>query len=264
MFSVLILTKNEQKNLPECLRSVGEGADVVVLDSFSGDETMQLARAAGAHVSQRAFTDFADQRNYAHTAGLLRCEWTLHLDADERCTPELFVELEKIAAENPPELDGFFIAPKMFFQGRWIRRSTDFPAWQARFVRTKTFRFIEVGHGQREAAEMRMGKISASYTHILDACTDAEWEEKHRRYARAEAAELAANPPRWSELKNVFAAADPLARRRTLKRLWSLLPARPLLRFIAQFFLRGGFLDGPAGFHYCLRLARYERMIVGS
>lgn len=103
---------------------------------------------------------------------------------------------------------------------------------------------------------MRMGRLAASYLHDLSSGGDAEWLEKHRRYARAEAkAHLAASPPAsWRQLLG----ADSLKRRRALKQLSYRLPARPFLRFIYQYFVRGGLLDGRAGLHYCQLLARYE------
>jgi hypothetical protein len=144
----------------------------------------------------------------------------------------------------------------MLWEGRWIPRSTDFPAWQARFVRAPQFEFVEVGHGQREAPHMRMARLRESYLHDLSSGGETEWLEKHRRYARAEARRhLAANTkPAWRDLLG----SEPLRRRRALKHFSYTLPARPLLRFLYQYVLRGGFLDGRAGLHYCRLLARYE------
>jgi len=212
-------------------------------------------------VLTRAFTDFADQRNWAHVHAEFRHEWVWHLDADERFTPELRAECEAIAARPPPDLDGFFVAPRMLFMGRWIRHSTDFPAWQTRFVRTRGFRFVQVGHGQREAPEMRVGRLRSSYEHLISAATPAEWLEKHARYAREEAAVIRAHPLRWGgELRPLW-HGPALERRRAAKRLWFRLPARPWLRFAYQYLWRGGWLDGYPGFCYCLRLSRYERLI---
>lgn len=253
-YSVLILTLNEERDLPACLASVPGCDDVVVLDSGSTDRTAEIARAAGARVFARAFDNFAGQRNHAHRAIAFRHAWVFHLDADERMTPELDAECRAAAART--DVDGFYVAPKMLWAGEWLRRSTDYPAWQARFARAASFTFVEVGHGQREAPGTRMGWLRASYTHDLSSGGDAEWLEKHRRYARIEArrhvAEQNAVP-----LRQLF-SGDALLRRRAIKHFSYRLPARPLLRFGYQYLLRGGFLDGPAGFHYCRLLARYE------
>jgi glycosyltransferase involved in cell wall biosynthesis len=253
-YSVVILTLNEERDLPRCLASIRTCDDVVVLDSGSTDRTTTLARTAGARVFERSFDNFAGQRNHAQRNISFRHRWVFHLDADEQLTPELDAECRSAASRS--DLDGFFVAPKMLWEGRWIRHCTDFPAWQARFVRAPDFQFVEVGHGQREASDMRMDFLQSNYLHDLSSGGEAEWLERHRRYAQAEAQHLL-NRKVTSGWREVF-SPDRLQRRRALKRLSYALPGRPVLRFIYQYLLRGGFLDGNAGLHYCRLLARYE------
>ena len=253
MFSVLILTLNEERDLPRCLASAAGCDDLVVLDSGSSDRTAELARAAGARVFTRRFDDFAGQRNYAQREIPFRHRWVFHLDADERLTPALLAECASASARE--DVDGFLVAPKMLFGGRWLPHCTDYPAYQARFVRAPEFRFVQVGHGQREAPEMRLGRLEANYLHELVSGGVEEWLEKHRRYARAEARlHRSTDAPSWREL----CGGARLERRRALKRLSYALPCRPALRFLYQYVLRGGWLDGRAGLRYCLLLARYE------
>jgi glycosyltransferase involved in cell wall biosynthesis len=254
MYSVLILTLNEERNLPRCLASVHGCDDIVVLDSGSTDRTAAIAREAGARVVTRAFDDFAGQRNYAQREISFRHPWVFHLDADEQFTPELATECH--AAAQRSDLDGFLVAPRMMWEGHWIPHCTDFPAWQARFVRAPQFEFIQVGHGQREAPHMRTAQLSANYLHDLSSGGEAEWLDKHRRYARAEARAHVANAAH-AYFADLF-ARERLVRRRALKRLSYALPFRPTLRFIYQYVLRRGFLDGRTGFRYCRLLARYE------
>jgi glycosyltransferase involved in cell wall biosynthesis len=259
-YSVLILTLNEERNLPRCLAS-GRGCDdIVVLDSGSTDRTEAIAREAGARVFTRAFDTFAGQRNHAQRAIAFRHPWVLHLDADEQMTPELDAECRATAGRT--DVDGCYVAPKMLWNGHWIPHCTDYPAWQARFVRAPQFTFIDVGHGQREAPDMRMDRLRANYLHDLSAGGETEWLEKHRRYARAEARQYLADDC-GVRLGDLF-AGEKLRRRRALKRLSYALPARPLLRFIYQYGLRGGFLDGAAGLRYCRLLARDEGFTTGA
>ncbi|MBI5692636.1 MAG: glycosyltransferase family 2 protein [Verrucomicrobia bacterium] len=257
MFSVVVLTLNEERDLPRCLASAAASDDLVVLDSGSTDRTVAIARAAGARVFTRRFDHFAGQRNFAQTEIPFRHRWVFHLDADEQLTPELVAECQRAAART--DVDGFFAAPRMLWEGKWIPRCTDFPAWQARFVRVPEFRFVEVGHGQREAPGQRMERLQSSYLHDLSSGGESEWLEKHRRYARAEAAAHLASgsPPPWRDLL----AGDALRRRRALKRVSFALPGRPALRFVYQYFLRGGWLDGAAGLRYCRLLSRYEGFV---
>jgi glycosyltransferase involved in cell wall biosynthesis len=260
-FSVLVLTLNEEADLPLCLASVAGCDDVVLLDSGSTDRTLAIASAAGARTFHRPFDGFAGQRNYAQREIPFRHPWVFHLDADEQMTPELAAECGSAALRS--EVDGFLVAPLMIFHGRWIRHCTDYPAWQARFVRAPNFEFIEAGHGQREAPHMRLDRIRAGYLHDLSSGGDMHWLEKHRRYARAEALAhfhrtLRGPAGKGRERLMALFSPDPLLRRRALKSMSYALPFRPAFRFIYQFVLRRGFLDGWPGLRYCLLLAQYE------
>jgi glycosyltransferase involved in cell wall biosynthesis len=257
MFSVVILTLDEEKALPECLRSISGCDDVVVLDSGSADNTVAIAKAAGARIFTRTFDTFAGQRNFAQRSIEFRHPWVLHLDADERMTDALIAEC--MDSSGRTDLDGFRVAPKMIFEGRWIRHCTDYPAYQARFVRAPGFEFIQAGHGQREAPNMRMGTLGANYLHDISIYGEDSWLAKHRRYARAEALKTLEHPEHES-WRDIYSSRA-LVRRRALKRLSFSLPYRPTTRFIYQYFLRGGFLDGAQGLHYCRLLARYEGFV---
>lgn len=254
--SVLILTLNEEGHLPGCLASVAACDDVVVLDSGSTDRTAEIAQASGARVFTRPFDDFAGQRNHAHAVIPFRHPWVFHLDADEKLSPELAAECAGLDPAAP--VDGWYAAPRMMFHGRWLRRCTDHPAWQARCVRARGFQFIQVGHGQREAPEMQMGFLRGTYDHDISVPDEREWELRNRRYATEEAASFLASTGNSFGLGTLL-ASPALERRRALKRFSYALPARPLLRFLYQYFLRGGFLDGPGAWRYCRLLARYER-----
>jgi len=264
MVSALILTLNEEQTLPRCLASLHDCHDIVVLDSGSTDRTTEIARTYGARVFENPFQNFAQQRNYAHEHIPFQHSWLVHLDADEIMTPELWDECGKVAegeAQSAQPLDGYYVAPKMIFQNRWIPHCTDYPSYQARFVHTRRFRFIEVGHGQREAPGLRLGTLRANYLHDLSASGEADWLSKHRRYAAAEvAAHLGPDTPpfRFADLLS----RKKITRRRALKRLAFHLPLRPQLRFFYQYVLRRGFLDGLPGLRYCRLLMRYERFIL--
>ncbi len=264
MFSVVILTLNEERNLAACLASAASAGEIVVLDSGSTDRTREIATSAGARVIVNPFENFAAQRNHGHRVAGFRHEWVFHLDADEQMTPPLVAECEQRAKENAAMLDGYHVAPKMLFRGRWIPHCTDFPAYQARFVHRDRFHFVQVGHGQREAESMRMGQLRHSYLHDLSSHGEAELLEKHRRYARQEAAAFLRRSPSPGSKLNSLASADPLERRRALKSLSQHLPARGLLRFLYQYVGRRGFLDGSAGLAYCVLMARYESWVAAE
>ncbi len=116
--SVLILTFNEQQNIAACLKSVGWSDDVLVVDSFSTDRTVELARQAGARVLQNHFVNFAEQRNFGLSQGNPKHEWVLHLDADEVVTDKLRDEI--LAAVQRPGKEAYQVASRLMFQGRWL------------------------------------------------------------------------------------------------------------------------------------------------
>jgi glycosyltransferase involved in cell wall biosynthesis len=257
MFSAVILTLNEEKALPDCLASLRGCDDIVVLDSGSTDKTAALALAAGARVVERPFDSFAGQRNYADRAITYKNPWVFHLDADERMTPALFAEC--LRATQRDDLDGFRVAPRMMYEGRWVRHCTDFPAYQARLVHSSSFAFIQVGHGQREAPGMRLENLKENYLHDMSIYGKESWIAKHRRYAADEARNLL-GPSELTGARQLF-SREAIMRRRALKKLSYKLPFRPLVRFAYQYGLRGGFLDGIEGLKYCILLSRYEGFI---
>ena len=192
MISVLILTLNEAQNLPRCLESVAWSDDVLVVDSFSTDRTVELARSRGARVLQNRFEDFARQRNFGLREGKLKHDWVLHLDADEVVTPELQAELQALA--NRAEHDAYRVASKMMFQGRWLKRSGMYPSYQVRFGRRDRLKFQQVGHGQRESlATGSVGTLREPLLHHSFSKGLADWIERHNRYSTAEAAHFLAN-----------------------------------------------------------------------
>ena len=260
--SVLVLTYNEADNLPRCLASVAWSDDVLVVDSFSTDDTVAVARAHGARVVQRAFDDFAGQRNFGIDHGELRHDWVLHLDADEVVPPELREELIEIASAGGQP--AYRVASKMMFQGRWLRHAGMYPAYQVRFGRRDQLRFKQVGHGQREDLPAEaVGTLQHALEHYSFSKGLDAWFAKHNRYSSDEAAETLrqeAGALDWAGLVD----GDRTRRRRALKALATRLPFRPSLRFLYMYVLRRGALDGRAGLTYCRLLSTYEAMTVAK
>ncbi|MFZ1539350.1 MAG: glycosyltransferase family 2 protein [Chromatiaceae bacterium] len=186
--SVLLLTLNEAANLPACLAALAWSDDVVVLDSFSQDDTVAVAERWGARVYQRAFDHFAGQRNYALDRIPFQHDWVLHLDADEIVTPAL--QAEMLAAIGDGRCDAWPIPSKMMFFGQWLRHAGLYPSYQVRLGHRQRCRFKQVGHGQREdVAPERVGTLQEPYLHYSFAKGLTDWFDKHNRYASAEAAE---------------------------------------------------------------------------
>jgi glycosyltransferase involved in cell wall biosynthesis len=260
MISILILTCNEQDNLPVCLDSVAWADDVLVLDSFSTDRTLDIARSRGVRVLQNRFVNFAEQRNFGLAHGELKHNWVLHLDADERVTSELKEEM--FATVASAKKDAYAMSSKIIFQGRWLRHAGLYPSYQVRLGRRDKLGFAQFGHGQRENLPPgRIGRLRESLVHENFSKGLEHWFEKHNRYSTAEARHCL-DGHRESKLDwPALVGGDALRRRRLFKDISIRLPFRPALRFGYMYFAKLGILDGVPGFHYCRLLAIYEYMV---
>jgi glycosyltransferase involved in cell wall biosynthesis len=259
MISVLVLTLNEEVNIAECLGSVAWADDVLVLDSGSEDATVEIAKENGARVMYRPFDNFASQRNYGLEEGNLRYDWVLHLDADERVTPDLRDVLQKKARHAA--MRAYRVPSKLMFRGTWLKYSGMYPTYQVRFGRRDALTFQQVGHGQRsELSPDRLGTIDEPLLHYAFSKGVADWVERHNLYSNDEAKhalEACNRSINWSGV----VSGDAQLRRRALKDLSYRLPFRPLLRFLYVYVGQLGFLDGRPGFDYAMLLAFYEYMI---
>lgn len=255
-YSVLLLTKNESANIGRCLASLRDCRDIVVLDSFSDDDTVEKARAAGARVFQREFDSFAGQRNWGVENCGLAHEWVLHLDADECLTPELHAEIEAAVAAGSKS--AYLIANKLIFMGKWIRHASMYPYYQARLLKRGESAFSQTGHGQILArAERGTGTLREPYIHYNFSRGISDWVDRHNRYSSDEARRLVQSPAKVFHGDHMRGTSSQ-DRQQRLKRLADQLPFRPLARFFYLYVLRAGFLDGRAGFDYCVLMSFYD------
>lgn len=259
--TVVVLTHNEERNLPECLRSVvGRVSDVHVLDSGSTDATVAIARDFGVPVHAHSFAGFGQQRNWAIDNIPHAHPWTFHLDADERMTPELEAELHQLLARRPPEA-GFFVASKLILDGRWLRYSSGYPVYQVRLFHRDRLRFMDYGHGQREVTDGALGYLAQPYLHEAYNKGLDDWFAKHARYARCEAELLSRERPGPLPLLRALLSFDRVRSRRAMKMLAYSLPFRPTLRLLQLLVINRGLLDGSAGIVYARMMVAYESMM---
>lgn len=257
--SVVILTFNEEANLADCLKSVAWSDDTVVFDSYSTDRTEEIAAGAGARIFKRRFDDFAAQRNAALTDVPFHHPWVLMLDADERVTPELGDEIVAAVRSAGPETVLFHVRRKDMFLGRWLRRSSGYPTWFGRVIRLGHVKVLRPVNEQY-VADGAAGNLRGHLVHFPFGKGIAWWVEKHNRYSSMEAA-LLCDPAAFHPPLRDLGSRDPVRRRRALKALAYRLPGRPLLVFGYLYVLRGGWLDGRAGFVYCCLRGFYEFLI---
>lgn len=259
MVSILILTLNEENNIPECLASVAWSNDVVVLDSGSKDKTIPLAKKKGARIAKRPFDNWASHQNWALENIRFKNPWVFYLDADERMTPELRDEVLKIANNPSAKEVGFFCGRRNYFWGKWIKHCFP-PSLIFRFFKPGYVKFEEVGHAPSPIIKGPHGYLKNHFEHYNFSKGIAEWFDKHNRYSSLEAKEgvKAMNAP-WNGMD--LLSREPYVRRRSLKALSYRIPFKPFLKFIYLYCYKGGFLDGKPGLIYCLLQIVYEYMI---
>lgn len=258
--SILILTLNEEQNLPSCLESIKWCDDIVVLDSHSVDNTAEIAKTFGARIFQRKFDNYANQRNYGIHDIDYKHKWLLMLDADEIVPKNLHKEMHKaILDADDSNISLFRMRRKDYLFGKWIKYSSKYPIWFGRLMK------IGKVHVEREINEEyhTKGEISSLDEHLVHYPFNKgfhAWFEKHNRYSTMEAS-LKYNQNTSQIPFNNLISKDPVLRRKSVKALFHKLPCRPLLIFLALYLFRGGILEGRAGLTYCLLTSFYEYMI---
>lgn len=261
MFSIYILTHNEEIDIADCIESALLSDDVVVVDSFSSDRTVEIADRYPVRVVQHEFESHGKQRTWMLRSVPTQHDWVYILEADERMTPELFQECLDIV-QNPQQ-EGYYVAERVMFMGQWIRRSTQYPRYQLRLFRKDKVWFTDYGHTEREVVHGSTGFIEETYPHYTCGKGISRWIEKHNRYSTNEAIETIRQLKTGSvEWKDLIWGQSEVERRRALKDLSLRLPFRPLIRFVYMYFVLGGLLDGRAGFTWCVLQAFYEYLIL--
>ena len=190
--SAILITYNEERDLPQALESLNGVADeVIVVDSGSTDRTCEIAKRSGAQVAEREFTNFGDQKNFA--ASLAANDWVFSLDADEVLSPELRASLGEWKLGQPAH-SAYEVNRRTNFLGGWIRHSGWYPEYHVRLYRRSQARFKGVLHETVECDE-RVGRIDGDLLHFtvrtleehnakLDAFTNKAAEDLYARGRR--------------------------------------------------------------------------------
>lgn len=282
--SILVPVKNEQRNIVECLRRCQWATELVVADSQSTDQTIQLSQAMGADVYQFYYdrkTGWPKKKNWAIESVPWKNEWVMILDADEYMTPELAQEIKRVVEGTwKPEGkfaaagcgDGYWVNRRFMFMGQWIKGCGYYPSWNVRLLKHKLGRYERIGtlgdtgSGDNEVHEHvtlttgKAGYLENEFLHFAYPDLSA-WIEKHNRYTTWEAHAMEAKDEGAVKAK-LF--GEPIERRRWIKSVARKLPCRPTLRFFYSYFVQRGFLDGYPGFVMCRLLAWYEFMSIAK
>ena len=230
--SVILITKNEETNVAACLNSVRFADQIIVVDSGSTDNTLAMARLAGAHVVQTPdWPGFGAQKNRA--LALATCDWVLSIDADERISAELADQIQ--SAMLSQQTAAFQIPRLTQFRGKWIHHCGWTPDYVLRLFKRESAHFSnDLVHERLIQNEGTSEKLSAPIHHYSYP-TPAEYWRKLDQYSQA-----------WAQ------------QRYTEGRKVSMLRAgvSGLTAFVRSYFFRLGFLDGAMGFAVCTMQAQ--------
>lgn len=220
--SALIICKNEEKNIEECLKSVAWCDEIILIDSFSIDSTLIVAEKYTDTIFQNEWKGFADQRRFGLSK--VNYDWVFSLDADERCTKDLEIEIKNILQGKDISENGFEIPRKSFFLGKWIKHGGWYPNYQMRL-----FRKSSAGVSDRLVHE----------SYIVDGKTN-RLENCILHYTVTSVSEYVNKIDSYSDLS----ALEKFDKKKI--GYFDLL-VMPHLAFFQQYILKGNFLDGIEG-----------------
>jgi glycosyltransferase involved in cell wall biosynthesis len=262
MISVLILTKNEQHDIPTCLATLGWCDDIHIFDSYSEDLTIEIAIKYGAKVKQRKFDGYASQRNAALDSLDFKYNWVLILDADERIPQALVSLIQHKVQCVSNTVNGFRLQRRDFLGETWLKHAQISPYF-IRLIRKGKARY----HREiNEVIEVEgiVEDINGFFDHYPFSKGINHWLQKHNQYSSMEAL-------RWIEehkgdfqfsLQKALFSKDFSIKRYHQKGLFYKLPGRPIIKWFYMVLVRRAFLDGRAGLTYASLQSIYEYFIV--
>jgi glycosyltransferase involved in cell wall biosynthesis len=265
--SVVIPTKNEERNLERCLRSVAWASEIYVVDSQSTDGTCRIATEHGANVVQFEYSGgWPKKKNWALANIPFVNAWVLLLDADEVVMEGACEEIAAAVQDSDP-IAGYWINRRFMFLGKWLRHAY-YPNWNLRLFKHALGRFEKLVEGETNSGDVEIhehvivhgltGRLQTELEHYAFPSVEC-FVEKHNRYSNWEA-------QYQLELDGEKSKTCPQHARVNLRRQLKLasrrLPMRPFLRFLYIYILQRGFLDGVEGYYFARLHACYEWMSV--
>ena len=223
--SLCVITRDAAAQLADCLASASFAGEIVVVDSGSRDDTVEIARRSGARVIAHDWAGFGAQKNFA--VGNARHDWVLCLDADERLTPELRASIEA-AMRAPAEhrAAAYAMARRNRFLGVWLRHGEGYPDWNTRLFDRRRARWTEDPVHEHVVADGAVARLAGDLLHESAESLEA-YLAKQNRYTSLQAQAMHARGERAGMARLVLS---------------------PLVRFVRFYVVKLGFLDGAAGF----------------
>ena len=262
MISVLILTKNEEQDLPRCLKSVSWCDDVHVFDSFSDDRTVEIAKTAEVKVTQRKFDNWAAHQNWGLSNIKFKYDWVLYIDADERVSPSLKQELLNFKPDITNAVAYEIQRRDFAWNGTWLKHAQMSP-YYLRLFRPDKMRYERLVNPV-SIPDGPTSRLSGFLDHYPFSKGFRFWWQRHLGYADMEAAMRIADLDKGTlfSVRKALFGQDFSERRYHQKGIFYKLPGRPLIKWFYMVFWRLSFLDGQAGLTNATLQAIYEYFIV--
>ncbi|WP_236871939.1 glycosyltransferase family 2 protein [Burkholderia pseudomultivorans] len=259
--SVIILTKNEARDLPGCLESVAWSDDIHVYDSMSTDATVDIAKAFGATVTQRPFDNWASHQNWGLANIRFKHPWVFYIDADERMTEEL-VRSATQAVASAGDVVAFSIQRRDFFMGTWLKHVQTSP-YYLRLFRPEKMRYERLVN-PISIPDGPSARITGYLDHFPFSKGLDHWVARHNSYSTLEAMQIVENRRGQADFSLIKAltSRDFHERRFHQKEIFYRIPMRPLVKFLLLYVGKRGFLDGKAGLTYAALQSIYEYLII--
>jgi glycosyltransferase involved in cell wall biosynthesis len=268
--AVIILTYNEEVNLRSALESVKDLTDeIFIVDSFSTDKTLEIAREYTDKIYQNAWVHWAHQRNWALDNLPISYNWVLFLDADERLSGDLCREIADTFAAGPPRVNGFYIKRNFYFLGRWLKYGGYQRDFILRLIHKDKARSIGSGSVEYVTVEGDLGRLRSPMIHE-DKKDLSFWIEKQNKNSTLAAQEIFKIDAKRGLLSkyasNKQRKIEHSARIWIRENFWYRMPhlIRPFFSFFYRYFLQIGFLDGKEGFIYYFLHGLWYRLLIDA
>jgi glycosyltransferase involved in cell wall biosynthesis len=263
MISVLILTKNEQQDLPGCLASVVWCDDIHLYDSFSDDKTVEIAKEAGAVITQRKFDNWSAHQNWGLANINFKYNWVLYIDADERVSKSLYNSIHSLKLDLKTDFVAYELRRRDFaWNGKWLKHAQMSPFY-LRLFRPEKMRYERLVNPV-SIPDGPISKVDGFLDHYPFSKGVKYWIHRHLGYADMEALTRVKDLEKGVSfsLKKAVFSKDFTEKRFHQKGLFYSLPGRPIIKWLYMMIVRRAFLDGKAGITYATLQSIYEYFIV--
>ena len=267
--TAIILTFNEEIHIARCIASLTPVCDrICIVDSFSTDNTVEIAKNLGAEVYQNAWeNNYAAQLNWGIAQVNAQTAWTLRIDADEYLSPELVTEIKASLDGVPAHVSGIELTRKVYFKGHWIRYGGFYPIHLLRIWRSG--KGICESRLMDEHMILSDGGIIRLKENLVDDNLNSMhwWVNKHNTYARREAADILNQEFQFADETNLSAVEvgkQAALKRNTKNKVYNRLPLglRAFMYFILRFVFQFGFLDHPKVWVFHFMQGFWYRLLV--